>query len=155
MSNKFNGKKVINSIGIGILAVLGSGGSLFQVAAAANGMDEAADTEALTGQSGSSVAEDVSGTIGEVKGEVGGSEQSGAIQDALDKADSAVTGAQESVDGMNGALEDYEYAVSGSTERDTAAENVKDAENAAQDSEDSASQTKDTAENAANHNETA
>ena len=138
-------KKVVNSIGVGIMAVLSSGTSMLQIASAADvgevqnagemlenevkttsmnqgsidALDNAGDA-INTAQGSVSEAGDIqNGT--EIQGELTGSANAlGRLDTAVEKLEDANAAAAE-------AIEDYQYAVDADQYRDGAAENIDDA----------------------------
>ena len=118
MRNRSSSKKVINSIGIGLMAFLASGTPLLQITASASELDGVGDggtQENEPQESGdqstpaSEVREPVSESVNEAKETVTEAKDSGSVSEdqateitgALDNADSATGDAQEKVDTMN------------------------------------------------------
>ena len=173
MSEARKSKKIVNSIGVGIMAFLSSGVSLMQTASAADvnevrdagdmlendiqatsanqeiidALDKAGDA-INTAQGAITDAGDIpNGT--EIQGELSGAAE------ALGKLNDAVEALEQSNAAAAEAVEDYLYAVEADPYRDGAAENVADAKNAADSAQAILTENKEAADALSKANQTA
>ena len=172
MSEANKVKKVINSIGMGLLAALSSGVVVPQVASAAE-LDQIQDNgDLLNGnqqesqnqetvdalESAGEAIDKAQGAITEAGDIANGTEMQGKLDasaDALGQLDKAVAELEEANREAADAVEDYENAVGENQYRDNAAENIADAKEKAEAAEDIANQNKEAAEDLAEKNQTA
>lgn len=166
-------KKVVNSIGVGIMAVLSTGTSMLQIASAADvgevqnagemlenevkttsmnqgsidALDNAGDA-INTAQGSVSEAGDIQNGK-EIQGELNDSAEAlGDLNEAVEKLEDANAAAAE-------AIEDYQYAVDADQYRDGAAENIDDAKAEAGDAQTVVAGNKEDADDLAEANKAA